>query len=58
MPTDLNPVVRTSDRLWSEEVGIADPSPVNSLETTWVYEFGNGRRFTSAIPTPPEEQPT
>lgn len=56
MPTDGT---SSSERLWSEEVGLADPTPPNSLENTWVYEFGSGRRFTSPIPTPPiEEQPS
>jgi hypothetical protein len=37
-------VVRSSDRLWSEEVAIADaehPLPLNPV----VYEFAGGRRL-------------
>lgn len=46
--------VTTSERLWSEEVGIAD------ADSDWCgepgYEFGNGRRFRT--PKPPHHPPT
>jgi hypothetical protein len=48
---------RSSERLWSEEVGIADPTPPNSLENTWGYEWSSGRRFVAPMATPPAEEP-
>lgn len=44
--------VTTSERLWSEEVGIAAASdPLSCLDPTKEpgYEFGNGRRFDSGL---------
>lgn len=46
---DPRTIVRTSERLWSEEVGRAnanDPKP--PFEPT--YEFSNGRRFVEKTP--------
>ena len=47
------PVVQSSERLWSEEVGRADPGPHNTLDETWGYEFSNGQR--KAAPDPGAE---
>jgi hypothetical protein len=47
---------RSSERLWSEEVGIADPTPPNALDTTYSYEWSNGRRFVAPMATPPEPE--
>jgi hypothetical protein len=49
MATQTVPIVRTSERLWSEEVGIAeatDPKPPYEP----AYEFSNGRRFIEKSP--------
>lgn len=41
-----------SQRLFSEEVAIAQAHSGEALRTDdWAYEFSNGRRFTSAIPS-------
>lgn len=45
----------SSERLWSEEVGLADPGPHNGLDDTYGYEWGNGRRFVAPMATPPEQ---
>ena len=59
--------VRTSTRLWSQEVALANsimgrgetagesiaPTPESlraEVDATYVYEFGNGRRFTAKGP--------
>ena len=46
----LPPGISVSDRLWSDEVGIANAdSPLGTLDPTKEpgYEFSNGRTFNS-----------
>ena len=46
-PVSPEEVVRVSDQLWSEVVGIAaagDPPPA----VEWGWQFSNGRRFDDA----------
>lgn len=46
---------QSSERLWSEEVGRADPGPRNTLDESYGYEWSNGKRFVAPMATPPEE---
>jgi hypothetical protein len=48
MPDQQDPrtIVRTSTRLWSEEVGIADADTVIRPSDPG-YEFSNGRQFAT-----------
>lgn len=54
-PYQIDPtrVVRISERLWSEEVQIADATEPPTPDVA--YEFGDGRRFVR--PTNPYEEP-
>lgn len=46
---DPRTIVRTSTRLWSDEVGRAQAEdPLPPLEPT--YQFSNGRKFTEKTP--------
>jgi hypothetical protein len=48
------PRVRVTQRLWSEEVALAEATePVKPKDTT--YEFSNGRRFTERQPYEPPD---
>lgn len=42
-------VVKTSERLWSVEVGIAEADAVVPVYPT-AYEFSNGRKFVEKVP--------
>lgn len=59
MPTPAPETVRTTERLWSEEVGLARAGEAPDADKYPVYEWSNLRRFwDGAGPyanNPPEE---
>ena len=59
MPTPaLQPheVVKTSERLWSVEVGIAEAETVVRQHPV-AYEFSNGRKFIEKVPAHARPEP-
>jgi len=48
MPYTPPPAPRTSDRLWSEEVRLAEAAEAPPPLRDTAYQFTNGRRFVEA----------